>query len=84
VSATILPDVIGWRVRQPTVQECELVGRDVLYAEPVLGSSRADWGDVVVETDAIPEAQAKLAEAFEMFGWGDDAHVIPAGVYLEE
>jgi len=43
-----------------------------------------DDGDTVVETTPDPEAQAKLAEAFELFGMCDMAHVIPAGVYLEE
>lgn len=81
---TISPNMVGWNTRQPTVEECELVGRETSYAEPLEGSGRGDWGDYVIETDPVPEAQAHLAEAFEWFGMCDEAHVIPAGVYLEE
>jgi hypothetical protein len=81
MSTTMPPNTIYWNARRPTVEECELCGRDVSYAEP-LGVIME--GDYVIETDAQPDAQAKLAEAFELFGWCDSAHVIPAGVYLEE
>jgi hypothetical protein len=84
MSTITLPDMIGWNARQPTVEECELVGRDVFYAEPLKGSGIGDCGGYVIETSANPDAQAKLAEAFELFGMCDAAHVIPAGVYLEE
>jgi excisionase family DNA binding protein len=84
MSTITLPDMIGWNARQPTVEECELVGRDVFYAEPLKGSGIGDCGGYVIETSANPDAQAKLTEAFELFGMCDPAHVIPAGVYLEE
>lgn len=77
----MLPSRLRWHVRQPTVQECELVGRDVDYAEP---EPSGEWGDYVVQTPECPEAQAKLAEALEAFGVCDSAHIVPAGVYLEE
>jgi len=83
IRPTRLPDMVGWNLRRPTVDECELVGRDVGYAKP-LATVMLDDGDTVVETTPDPEAQAKLAEAFELFGMCDMAHVIPAGVYLEE
>jgi hypothetical protein len=79
MSTTTLPDILGWNARQPTVEECKAVGRETDYAEPGW-----PWGDYVIETSPNPEAQAKLAEAFEVFGMCDSAHVIPAGVYLEE
>ena len=60
----------------------ELVGHDTFYATAVGGGVTED--DYVIETASEPEAQAKLAEAFGLFGMCDDAHVIPAGVYLEE
>ncbi len=85
--AKYLPDMFGWNRRQPTVAECELVGRDVFYAEgdyPRGIIPDGDYGDYVIETASVPVAQAKLAEAFEAFGMCDAAHVIPAGVYLEE
>ena len=63
------------------MEECELVGRDVEYARSV---GLVTEGDHVIETSDAPEAQAKLAEAFELFGMCDAAHVTPAGVYLEE
>jgi hypothetical protein len=31
-TTTALPDMIGWNARKPTVEECELVGRDTFYA----------------------------------------------------
>jgi hypothetical protein len=76
-----LPDMLGWECRRPTVEECELVDRETSYAEP---GPVFDAGDYVVVTIAAPDAQAKLAEALEGFGMCDAAHVIPAGVYLEE
>jgi hypothetical protein len=79
-----LPDMVGRNARQPTVEECELVGRDPGYAEPLRRFHIFDAGDYVIETSTDPEAQAKLAEAFELFGMCDAAHVVPAGVYLEE
>ena len=80
---TYLPDMVGWNARQPTAEECELVGRETSYAERV-GATIASWGDYVIETEAVPDAQNALAVAFELFGMCDGAHVIPAGVYLEE
>jgi len=79
-----LPDMIGWDIRRPTIEECELVGRETTYADGNAGAVLIDDGDTVIETSSDPEAQAKLAEAFEAFGMCDAAHVIPAGVYLEE
>jgi hypothetical protein len=71
MSTITLPDMIGWNARQPTVEECELVGRDVFYAEPLKGSGIGDCGGYVIETSANPDAQAKLTEAFELFGMCD-------------
>ena len=36
----------------------------------------------VIETPRLPAAQVRLAEAFELFGMCDEAHVIPAGLYM--
>ena len=79
---TRLPDMVGWNLRRPTVEECELVGRDTSYAGHA--GLLFDDGDTVIETAPAPEAQEHLARAFEHFGMCDSAHVIPAGVYLEE
>lgn len=79
-----LPDMIGWNVRRPTVEECELVGRDPWYAEGSSAGVIVDDGDTVVEISASADAQEHLARAFEAFGMCDCAHAIPAGVYLEE
>lgn len=79
-------EMIGWEVRQPTGEECVLVGRDVGYAEPAPAGMPVllAGGDVVIETSSDVGAQKLLAGALEMFGRCDAAHVIPAGVYLEE
>jgi hypothetical protein len=73
-------------VRQPTAEECKFVGRDTSYsAEPYAPIS--DWrdlGDYVIETSCEADTKATLAEACEQLGMCDAAHVIPAGVYLEE
>ncbi len=80
-----LPNMIGWNLRRPTIEECELVGRSTAYAAGDDGGAvMLDDGDTVIETRSQPDAQANLAEAFEWFGMCDEAHVIPAGVYLEE
>jgi hypothetical protein len=79
-----LPRMVGFDARQPTVEECELVGRETSYAEPHEGSEVRDWGDYVVEVDFDDDAKEHLAAAFEAMGICDEAHVIPAGVYLEE
>lgn len=81
---TYLPDMIGWNVRRPTEAECDLVGRDRFYASGSPVGVTVDDGDTVVETSDDPEAKMHLAAAFESFGMCDAAHVIPAGVYLEE
>jgi len=78
----MLPGIVGWNLRRPTVEECEMVSRDTSYSVP--GTALLDDGDTVIETDQDPEAQAHLAAACEAFGMCDAAHVIPAGVYLEE
>lgn len=79
-----LGERLRWAARPPTVEECELVGREPAYAEGD-ASFPGEWGDYEVETEDIPEAQAKLAEALEAFAMCDAAHVIPGvGVYLEE
>lgn len=78
--------LIGWEVRTPTAEECRLVGRDVCYATPPEANMPVlvAGGDMVVETSSDRNAQAALALAIELFGRCDAAHVIPAGVYLEE
>ena len=63
--ATYLPDMIGWNARQPTVEECGLVGRDVSYADPFPGSGIRDGGDYVIETPSDVQGQAALARALE-------------------
>jgi hypothetical protein len=68
------------KVRRPTVEECRVIGRDISYASAKWG----DGGDCVIETIEEPDAQAALAKACEDLGMCDAAHVIPAGVYLEE
>jgi hypothetical protein len=75
-------------VRQPTAAECELVGRETSYSEPY-GGDHNDWrelGDYVIESIHRCEADLmqELAETCESLGMCDAAHVIPAGVYLEE
>ena len=40
-----LPDIIGSNTRQPTIEECAHVGRDLDYADPLEGSRIGDWGD---------------------------------------
>ncbi len=80
MNTTISSDAISWDARRPTEEECEFCGRDIGYAAP----GPVFEGDYVIQTSAAPDAQAKLAEAFELFGMCDAAHVIPAGVYLEE
>jgi hypothetical protein len=73
-------------VRQPTAEECELVGRDIRYSEPY--EHRCDdWrdlGDYVIANDAEPEALAAILDACLELGMGDDAHIISAGIYVEE
>lgn len=75
-------------VRQPTVEESELFGRETWYASLRLPAA-ADWrelGDYVIEShNHDPDDLEKLAEVCELFGICDAAHVIPGvGVYLEE
>jgi hypothetical protein len=77
-----LPDMIGWNARQPTVEECELVGRETGYAAGNFPIQL--WGDYVIETPDDAEGREHFARALEAFGMCDVAHVIPAGVYLEE
>ena len=81
-TTTYLPDLIGWDIRRPTLEECELVGRDTGYAEP--GPARLDDDDAVIEVDGGKEALEHFAKALELLGMCDAAHAIPAGVYLEE
>ncbi len=76
-------------VRQPTAEECELVGRDVFYPQPFDDGEQADYralGDYVIDSifHEDRDAMAKLADVCESLGMCDAAHVIPAGVYLEE
>ena len=40
--------------------------------------------DFVIETPSSPEGQAAFVKAVVAFGICDAAHVIPAGVHLEE
>jgi hypothetical protein len=54
--------------------------RSVLSEPSGIVSPSSQFGTAVCN----PEGQAHLAEAFECFGMCDEAHVIPAGVYLEE
>jgi hypothetical protein len=74
---------VGWNTRRPDVEECLLVDREVSYADACPDEQIRD-GDYVVEVDGEPEAREHLARAFELLGMCDAAHVIPAGVYLEE
>jgi hypothetical protein len=60
------------RQRRPTAEEAAFVGRENY------------GGDSIIETQSVREAQAMLAEAFELLGMCDVAHVLSAGVYLEE
>lgn len=73
-------------IRQPTREECLLVGRDVGYAEPSPILDYRELGDYVIESRSSddPAAMARLAETCEELVNCDAAHVIPAGVYLEE
>jgi hypothetical protein len=73
-------------IRQPTAEECELVGRETSYSEPFATFDYRDLGDYVIESihNDNPESMAKLADTCEALGMCDAAHVIPAGVYLEE
>ena len=76
-------------VRQPTAEECELVGRDVFYSQPFDEGGQTDYralGDYVIESihNDDPELMRPLATLCECLGMCDEAHVIPAGVYLEE
>jgi hypothetical protein len=48
------------------------------------GGVISESGDYVIETSSAPEAQAKMAEVFELFGMCSAARAIPAGVYLAE
>ena len=97
MSDTMLPNMFGWDYRQPTAEECELVGRDEnrrpteeeideLIADgniALLGFGPGEVGDSVVVTASSEAAQVALAVAFEEFGLCSRAHVIPAGIYLE-
>jgi hypothetical protein len=73
-------------VRQPTAEECKLVGRTISYSEPYETDNwRRDWGDYVIQTSTDdPTAVAALAEACHQFALGDDVYIIPAGIYVEE
>ncbi len=75
--------IVGWQARPPTAEECELVGREARYSAADPSEPQA-WGDYVIETARVPEAQKCLARALELFGMYEATHVIPAGVYLEE
>jgi hypothetical protein len=79
-----LPDMVGSNLRRPTVEECELVGRDVEYAAGMSTGVHRDDGDTVIVDKRRPRSAGASARAFEAFGMCDEAHVIPAGVYLEE
>ena len=73
---------LQWSARQPTVKECELVSRDESYTNP--WDDPGGWGDYVIEVEGDHQAKSVLALACELLGVCDAAHVIPAGVYLEE
>ena len=70
-------------VRQPTAEECNLVGRSTAYSEPfeVVHDNYAAVGDYVIETPSWIdfEEKSKLVEVCEAWGICDAAHVIPAG-----
>jgi hypothetical protein len=76
-------------VRQPTAEECELVGRDTWYSEPQEDGRSDDYrelGDYVIEVRSwLDQDQvAALRDACDALAIGDDTHVIPAGIYVEE
>ena len=70
-------------VRQPTAEECNLVGRSTAYSEPFAGvdDNYAAGGDYVIETPSGIdwEDTSTLVEVCEAWGSCDAAHVIPAG-----
>jgi hypothetical protein len=64
------------RTRPPTEAEAQMAGREFPSGDEVLvigDEANPDWGALGV-----------LAFIFEYFGTCDAAHVVPAGVYLEE
>jgi hypothetical protein len=76
-------------VRQPTAEECELVGRETSYSEPYEGGhiDYRELGDYVIECwSEIDRAEVLVAlrDACEAVGLGDAAVIIPAGIYIEE
>jgi hypothetical protein len=75
-----LPDLIGWNLRRPTLDECALAGRDVGHATP---GPVLNGDDAVFETSDTPRGQAHLAAAVVAFGMCRHALVVPAGVYVE-
>jgi hypothetical protein len=75
-------------VRQPTAEECELVGRDTSYSEPYEAryGTWQELGDYVIESFRKDdhERMKALRDACDAFAIGDDVHIIPAGIYVEE
>jgi hypothetical protein len=78
-------------IRQPTVAECELVGRDTSYATPANIHDYRELGDYVIDLtgyrddDDRARAIEIVLHAAEEVVNGDDFHRLPGvGIYIEE
>ena len=75
-------------IRQPTAEECELVGRHTVYSEPCddgdLHDDYRELGDYVIANVGNVPGMEALRDACLELAICDDAHIIPAGIYVEE
>lgn len=85
------PGCLFGTIRQPTAEECRLVGRDTFYSEPFDPQHYGDYrvlGDYVIERGTYaerPELLELLHRLCDELAIGDDVHILPGvGVYIEE
>ncbi len=83
-------------IRQPTADECRLVGRETSYSEPFISKTRyrdyRELGDYVIEYTQYDDDDKEYPERLELlyqlcdeFCIGDEVHRLPGvGVYVEE